>query len=217
VKVSWVFDVVSPFSYLSLQQLSRLPQATSIEYVPVLFAGLLDHFGQLGPAEITSKRKFTYRFLLWRARKMGIAMRMPPAHPFNPLSALRLIIAAGCDRRAVETVIDAVYRDGQDMTESDVIARLAQQLDITDPQAALTAPAVKQRLRDNTDWAISHGVFGVPSFVIGEQVFWGHDSFDMVLDYLRDPATFDDAQMRAADTLPIGVARAKASDPTPRA
>jgi 2-hydroxychromene-2-carboxylate isomerase len=217
VKVSWVFDVVSPFSYLSLRQLSRLPQAASIEYVPVLFAGILDHFGQLGNAEIASKRRFTYRFVLWRARRMGITMRMPPAHPFNPLPALRLIIAAGGNRRAVETVMDAVYLDGQDVAESDVIARLAHKLDITDPRAALSAPAVKQRLRDNTDWAIAHGVFGVPTFVIGGQIFWGHDTFDMVLDYLHDPAPFEDAQMRAADTLPIGVARAKASKVTPRA
>ena len=83
VKVSWVFDVISPFAYLAFPQLSRLPAHVSVEFVPVLFAGLLQHFGQLGPAEIPSKRRFTYRFALWRARQLGLPMRMPPAHPFN--------------------------------------------------------------------------------------------------------------------------------------
>jgi len=109
VRVSWVFDVISPFAYLAFPQLSRLPAHVSVGFVPVLFAGLLQHFGQLGPAEIPSKRRFTYRFVLWRARQLGLPMRMPPAHPFNPLPALRLIIAAGSDRRAAGTVLDAVF------------------------------------------------------------------------------------------------------------
>src|SRR5256886_11848213 len=102
VKVSWVFDVISPFAYLAFPQLSRLPAHVDVEFVPVLLAGLLRHFGQLGPAEIPSKRRFTYRFALWRARQLGLPMRMPPAHPLNPLAALRLIIAAGSDRRAAD-------------------------------------------------------------------------------------------------------------------
>src|SRR5207253_848663 len=88
------------FSYLAFPRLVELPPHVQLECVPVLLAGLLKHFGQAGPAEIPSKRRFTYRFVIWRARSMGIPMRMPPAHPFNPLSALRLIIAAGAgDRR----------------------------------------------------------------------------------------------------------------------
>ena len=87
MNVCWLFDVISPFSYLSLKQLDRLPQDAKVEFVPVLFAGLLNHYGQIGNAEIASKRRSTYRFALWRARKMGIEMRLPPAHPFDPLIA----------------------------------------------------------------------------------------------------------------------------------
>src|ERR1700704_2591824 len=137
VKVSWVFDVISPFAYLAFPQLSRLPAHVSVGFVPVLFPGLLQNFGHLGPAEIPSKRPFTYRFVLWRARQLGLPMRMPPAHPFNPLPALRLIIAAGSDRRAAGTVLDAVYRDGRDVADPGVIAGLARELGVADVQAAL--------------------------------------------------------------------------------
>src|SRR5882672_3789502 len=103
MKISWVFDLISPYSYLGLTQLSRLPAGTDVELVPALFGVMLNHHGQIGPAEIDSKRRFTYRFMVWRARQMAVPFKMPPPHPFNPLSAMRLVIAAGLDRRAVQT------------------------------------------------------------------------------------------------------------------
>jgi 2-hydroxychromene-2-carboxylate isomerase len=205
VKASWVFDVISPFAYLAFPQLVRLPEHVALEYVPVLLAGLLEHFGQLGPAEIPSKRRFTYRFVLWRARRLGMPMRLPPAHPFNPLAALRLIIAAGSDRRSVGVALDAVFRDGRDVADPAVIAELAGVLGV-DPQA-LQSPVVKQRLRDNTSWASGLGIFGVPTLVVDGELFWGHDAFDMALNYLADPQSFADREMRAVDTLPVGVSR----------
>jgi 2-hydroxychromene-2-carboxylate isomerase len=213
VKVAWVFDVISPFAYLGLKQMHELPARVELEYKPVLLAGLLAHHGQLGPAEMPTKRRFTYRFALWRSRRMGIKMQMPPAHPFNPLAALRLIIAAGCSVPAVELVFDAIFEHGLDATDPKVIERLGEDLGIKDPMAAINDATVKQALRHNTDWAIGKGIFGVPTFVVGEEIFWGHDAFEMLLGYLRDPAAFDDQQMRALDTLPIGVRRPEAPRP----
>ncbi|HUO19613.1 MAG TPA: 2-hydroxychromene-2-carboxylate isomerase [Steroidobacteraceae bacterium] len=209
VTASWVFDCLSPFAYLGFRDLERLPAHVELRYVPVLLAPLLGHFGQKGPAEIPSKRTFTYRFVLWRARTLGLPMRFPPVHPFNPLAALRLIVAAGSDRRAVGAVLDAVFRDGRDLTDAAVIADLARTLGVAEPERAVSDPAVKQRLRENTDWAIARGVFGVPTLVIGEELFWGHDAFGMALDYLADPAAFQSPQMRAVERLPVGVERAR--------
>jgi 2-hydroxychromene-2-carboxylate isomerase len=209
IRVSWVFDVISPFAYLAFQRLSQLPANVQLEFVPVLLAGLLTHFGQIGPAEIPSKRRFTYRFVLWRARRLGLPLRMPPTHPFNPLAALRLVIAAGSDQRAVATVLDAVFRDGRDVSDPAVIAELAGTLGVADPQTTLADAGIKQRLRENTDWAISRGIFGVPTLVVGEEFFWGHDATDMALDYLARPQAFQDAAMLAADSLPVGAARRK--------
>jgi 2-hydroxychromene-2-carboxylate isomerase len=187
-KVFWVFDVISPFAYLELKQLSELPKDLQVEFVPVLFAGLLNHHGQIGPAEI-------------------VPMRFPPAHPFNPLAALRLIIAAGNTRHAVERVFDAVFAEGKDVADSAVIASLAAELGVKDPEVSLGATELKQKLRDNTDWAIERGVFGVPTLLIGNEAFWGHDAFEMALDYLRDPQAFASPEMQAAESLPYGSVR----------
>jgi 2-hydroxychromene-2-carboxylate isomerase len=206
-RVVWVYDVLSPFAYLSLPRLKEFTGSVTLEARPVLLGALLDHFGQRGPAEISAKRRFTYRFALWRARRLKMPMRFPPAHPFNPLAALRLIIAAGSSLRAAETTLNAVFRDGRDLSDPKVIGELAVELGVPDPQAQLADPAVKARLRENTEWAIAHGVFGVPTLVIGEEIFWGHDALDMALDYLKDPEAFRDAQMRAIETLPVGIER----------
>jgi 2-hydroxychromene-2-carboxylate isomerase len=207
VAVSWVFDVVSPFAYLAFPRLASLPAGVRLEFVPVLLAGLLNHFGQVGPGEIPSKRRFTYRFVVWRARRLGLPLRMPPTHPFNPLAALRLIIAAGSSAQAVRLVLDTVFRDGRDVSDPAVIAELAQQLGVADPRSTLADPLIKQRLRENTEWASARGIFGVPTLVIGAEFFWGHDAADMALEYLAAPEAFGDAQMRAIESLPIGAER----------
>jgi 2-hydroxychromene-2-carboxylate isomerase len=206
-KLSWVFDVISPFAYLAFKQLPALPKGVEIEFVPILFAGLLNHHGQIGNAEIVPKRRFTYRFSVWRAQKMGIPMRYPPAHPFNPLAALRLILAAGNTHHAIERVFNAVFKEGRDVADPAVIAALATELGVKNPATALAAPELKQKLRDNTNWAIERGVFGVPTLLIGDEAFWGHDAFDMALDYLRDPEAFESPEMQRVASLPYGSVR----------
>src|ERR1700748_950920 len=103
MKIAWVFDLISPYAYLGLKQLSQLSPGVEVELVPALFGVVLNHHGQIGPAEIDSKRRFTDGFVLWGARKLGVPFKMPPAHPFNPLSPMRLLVAAGVDRNTVQT------------------------------------------------------------------------------------------------------------------
>jgi 2-hydroxychromene-2-carboxylate isomerase len=205
--IIWVYDVISPFAYLALPRLKEFAPYGTLEARPVLLAGLLNHFGQLGPAEIASKRRFTYRFALWRARHLGLTLRLPPAHPFNPLGALRLAIAAGSTVEAATTLLQAVFRDGRDLSAPAVLEELGHALGVREVAGHLGDPQVKAQLRANTDWAISEGVFGVPTVCIEREFFWGQDAIDMALDYLKDPAPFEDEAMRAIEALPVGVRR----------
>ncbi|MBP6368625.1 MAG: DsbA family protein, partial [Burkholderiales bacterium] len=110
--VDWYFDFVSPFAYLQSERLASLPPRVSIRFRPVLFAGLLNANGQKGPAEITAKRTFSYRFVVWQARKLGIPLKFPHEHPFNPLPLLRLAIACDCAPDAVHRIFRFVWKDG---------------------------------------------------------------------------------------------------------
>ena len=172
-------------------------------YKPVLLAGLLEHWGQKGPAEVPVKRRWTYRWCTWWARELGIPFRFPAAHPFNPLPHLRLAFAAGCTAEAVRRIFDAVWTTGADATQG--FPALCKELNIE--QAALSNPQIKDALRKNTEEAAARGVFGVPSFVADGEVFWGADSVDFVKAFLAEPAVLRNEEMRRLDALPVAAAR----------
>jgi DSBA-like thioredoxin domain len=97
--ITFYLDFISPYAYLAFERLPIALQGLSyqVTYKPVLFAALLNHHGQLGPAEIAPKRTWTYRQMLWLAREHGVPMQAPASHPFNPLALLRLAVACGKD------------------------------------------------------------------------------------------------------------------------
>ena len=103
-KATWYFDFISPFAYLQLARFTELPKNLDINLRPVLFGSLLKHWGQLGPAEIPPKRRFVYRFFKWNADRLGLPFIMPPSHPYNPLPALRLCVAAGSQIHQVKEI-----------------------------------------------------------------------------------------------------------------
>jgi 2-hydroxychromene-2-carboxylate isomerase len=203
--VTWYFDFISPYSYLGLHALERLPAGTDLRQQPVLFAGLLKHWGQKGPAEIPPKRVWTYRSCIWLAKHNNVPFRMPAAHPFNSLPYLRLSIAAGNSAAAVQAIFEALWTTGVDPADPSVIAALAQSLGVH--RERLADSSVKNSLREATARAAQRGVFGVPSFCIDEQVFWGSDAVDFAAAYLTDPSILATDEIRNADALPIGASR----------
>ncbi len=205
--VQWYFDFISPFAYLQSERLDVLPTGTQIEFKPILFAGLLNHWGHKGPAEIPAKRRFTYRQALWIARRDGIQLRMPPAHPFNPLAALRLAIALGCEPEVIHAIFRFIWRDGNRPDDPSSWRELVGRLGIADADERVARNTVKRMLRTNTEEAVAAGVFGVPTIQAGQELFWGYDMTAMAAAYIADPEAFDDTEMQRAGTLPLGVER----------
>ena len=202
---TWYFDFVSPFAYICLHRLKELPPDLAIEYRPVLFAGLLNHWGQKGPAELPSKRRYTYRWSHWWAQSLGIPLRYPAAHPFNPLHHLRLAIACGSQPEAVRRIFDAIWTGGQDAADNRGFSALCKDLGINPED--LENPEVKNTLRKNTEEAVTRGVFGVPTFEIDGELFWGADSIGFLKDFLENPSVIKNQEMQRLDGLPVAAAR----------
>jgi len=207
MRLRWYFDFVSPYSYLHWQKVKRLAQFAQVQAVPIAFGAVLHHLGHLGPAEIPAKRRFMYRDLLWTAAQEGVALRFPPAHPFNPLPALRLCIAAGSTPAAVDAIFDAIWRDGLALDEPARLSPLAARLGVSEPETAVTAPEVKEALRRNTDSAITAGVFGVPTLAIDNELFWGNDAHSLMVAVLDDPSLLQRTQWQQVLTLPVAAHR----------
>ena len=190
-QLSFHFDVVSPYAYLAFE---ALPQALAgcshvVDYRPLLFAGLLKHWGQKGPVEIEPKREWTWRHVAWLARVHGIPFSAPRTHPFNPLALLRLALACAAagelpNRLVVEAVLRHVWRaDGADALDAARLQALTAELNpVRDPAGA----DVKRELRALTEAAIAAGVFGVPTIVADGRIYWGLDSLSMLAAHLRD-------------------------------
>jgi 2-hydroxychromene-2-carboxylate isomerase len=203
----WYFDFVSPFSYLQCEQLPRLERSIRVRYRPVLFAALLKANGHRGPAEIPAKRRFTYRFVIWEARRLGIALKFPAAHPFNPLPLLRLAIAADCTPEAIRCIFRFVWRDGRLGDLPIEWAELEAGLGLPDAVARIADAEVKDALRRNTDEAIARGVFGVPTLAIGDELFWGADATGMAADYVSNGCRYTDPEMERVASLPVAAER----------
>ena len=199
--VDWYFDFVSPYSYIALHRLKELSHP--VNHKPVLFAGLLNHWGQKGPAEIPAKRKWTYRWCTWWAKSLGIPFRFPAEHPFNPLAHLRLALACDSRPEAVKRIFESIWMSGEHANDPARFSRLCSELGVAEARLS----EVKDPLRANTEEAAARGVFGVPSFVIDGEVFWGADAIEFVNAYLKDSAVLRNDEMRRVDALPIGVAR----------
>ena len=211
-QITFYLDFISPYAYLAFERLPVVLQGLSYQvvYKPVLFAALLKHHGQLGPAEIPGKREWTYRQVLWLAREHGIALDMPSSHPFNPLQLLRLATDCGAqnlpNRWVCETVFRHVWQGGADALSADRVAHLEEALA---PQRRHDADAAKQALREHTDAAIARGVFGVPTFELDGHVLWGQDALPMLAAALRGDPWIGGEQWSAAAAVPMGVSRSR--------
>jgi 2-hydroxychromene-2-carboxylate isomerase len=203
----WYFDFVSPFSYLQCEQLAALGPKLRVHYKPVLFAGLLKAHDHKGPAEIPAKRRFTYRFVVWQARRLGIPLKFPAMHPFNPLPLLRLALVADCEPEAVRSIFRFVWRDGRMGDLPIEWAELMSELGLHGAETRMAAPEIKEALRRNTDEAVARGVFGVPTLAIGEELFWGADATAMAVDYVAQGCAYDDPEMQRVAELPVGAER----------
>jgi 2-hydroxychromene-2-carboxylate isomerase len=205
----WYFDFISPFAYLQSERLATLGPRVELRYRPVLFAALLGANDHKGPAEIPAKRAFTYRFVVWQAKQLGITLKFPPEHPFNPLPLLRLALACDCAPNAVHRIFRFVWRDGRLPDLPIEWAELTGELGLRDAQDRIAAADVKEALRHNTDEAIARGVFGVPTLAIGSELFWGADATAMAADYVAAGCRFEDPEYARVTHLPVGAARAQ--------
>ena len=201
------FDVVSPWSYLADALLRREPLPVPLQPRPVLFAGLLKHFDHKGPAEIERKRVSTYELATWTAQQLDIPFLMPSVHPFNPIRYLRLLIASGCEPRAISAMFETIYTCGEDPASDGVWEAVLERLGLEHTPPQIESPEVKNVLRNNTELAAAQGVFGVPTITIEDRLFWGVDSLPMLRAYLRGDPAFNSSAMRATRSVREGVRR----------
>lgn len=208
------FDYISPYAYLGWTQIHALAarHGRDVEPVPVLFAGLLGAHGTIGPAEIPAKRRYLFVDALRTAHRLGVPLAPPPAHPFNPLLALRvssLPMPAARRRALIDALYAATWGGGTGVTDPANVARLATSVGL-DGEALLaeaSTAAAKEFVRRQTDEALAAGAFGIPTIQVDGELFWGYDSFANLEAFLAGDGKIDAALTARWEALPAAAMR----------
>lgn len=205
------FDYVSPYSYLALTRVEAFAADHDVEWElrPVFYAALLDAAGLDGPAEIPVKRRYTIRDVMRSAELSGVPLVGPPEHPFRSLEALRatalflhrpevLALAVG--------LAHAAWGEGRDLTRIETITDVVEStgLDASALAERAGAPEAKRALSDLTADAIRQGVFGVPTFGLDGELFWGHDRLEHLAARLEGRLVVDERAIDAVLSRPRG-------------
>lgn len=183
--VEFLFDYASPFAYLSSETLARKLPGIAIDYRPIYLRGL-EMFSQ-GLPYIANKAMYVVRDYLRCAEHEGIETRIPSVFPINGLYAVRGALVAMEQGRFADyhpTMFRAAFREDRNISSKDVVVEIMKELGID--AARIDAPDLKEKLRADTSAAEARGVFGVPSFFAGDELFWGHDRLDYVFRAARD-------------------------------
>jgi 2-hydroxychromene-2-carboxylate isomerase len=201
-RLSFYFDYISHNAYVAFTQLPELVARHGIEIdlVPVLFAGLLNAHGQLGPAEIPAKARWMGRDVIRKAKRLGLPLRAPASHPFNPLLALRassLSLSPEERHALVAALFDATWAESKDVSDPAVVRQAATRAGLDGASVVKRASddEAKHALRAQTEGAVAAGVFGIPSMRVDDVVFWGYDDFPNLDLYLGGNETVTDADM----------------------
>jgi len=206
------FDYLSPYAYLAWTQVHAL--GVEVEPHPILFAALLDANGTRGPAEVPARRRYIVRDVARIAHRFGVPIVAPPAHPFNPLLALR--VTALATREQQRPLIDALYRatwaTGEGITDPAVVQRIASEVGLPgDAVDQAQQPAIKTRIRANSEDAIARGMFGVPTMLVDDQMFWGCDSLPHLAYYLAHGDVVSAEMIETWEHLPAQAVRTRAN------
>jgi 2-hydroxychromene-2-carboxylate isomerase len=182
-------DFVSPYAYLAWTQLPRIAarHGYAVQPTPVLFAALLDAHGTIGPAEVPARRRYLITDVARKAHAFAVPIAAPFAHPFNPLLALRIAslpMPDGERARVIDVLYRAAWVERRDVTQAAVVA-VALRAAGLDPALVDRAADAKDLVRAQTTEAIALGVFGVPTMVVDDELFWGTDSLGDLEQFLQ--------------------------------
>ena len=187
--VEFLFDVGSPYTYLAYHQLPKIAAEKDAEVIwrPMLLGGVFQATGNHSPIEIPAKGRYSLIDLQRWAAHFGVPLTMNPNFPLNTLQLMRGAVAYQLRgeaefQRYLAPMFGAMFERPRNLGQAEQVTAVLQEngLDAAEFPALISEPAVKDQLKRNTEEAVARGVFGAPTFFVGEQMFWGQDRLDFV-------------------------------------
>ena len=192
-QVEFLFDFGSPTAYLAYTQLPALAAARGAQIVwrPILLGGIHKASGNASPATVPAKARWMFGDMSRWAQRYGVAFQMNPHFPINTMSLMRGAVGVqmhmpGQFLHYVDTMFRAMWAQPRNMGDAQEIAAVLREakLDADQIFALAAEPAVKDQLKRNSEEAVERGVFGAPTFFVGNEMFFGQDRLEFVAEAL---------------------------------
>ena len=182
------FDFISPYSFLAHKEIIKIEKKNSvkIKYKPILLGGLHNLHGIKAPAFIPAKAKHMVRDCKLIAEKNKIKFKFNSYFPIRSLNLMRGVLVAEEDNYKsyyVDSIFNSIWQDGLNMNDENIIQKVLKNLNVN-PKTFLLRSAsssIKDLLRKKTNEAYEKGIFGAPSFVANNKIFWGQDRIEFAL------------------------------------
>ena len=182
------FDFVSPYSFIAHKEIKKLEKKYSInvKYKAILLGGLHNLHGIKAPAFIPSKARFMIRDCKMVSEKRNIKFKFNSYFPIKSLDLMRGVFIAEEDdykKYYIDCIFDSIWKDGLNMNDQNIIEKILKNMEIN-PKTfflRLNSQNIKENLRKNTSEAFGKGIFGAPTFVSNNKIFWGQDRIEFVL------------------------------------
>ena len=182
------FDFISPYSFLAHKQIRKIEKenAVKIKYMPIFLGGLHNLTGIKAPGFIPIKAKYMIKDCKLWAEKYDIIFKFNNYFPIKTLDLMRCVLVAEKKNFAqsfINKVFDAIWKDGLNLNDNIIVEKLLKNLGINPKTFLMEAvdPKIKNELKKRTDDAYKKGIFGTPSFIVNNKIFWGQDRLEFVL------------------------------------
>jgi 2-hydroxychromene-2-carboxylate isomerase len=182
------FDFASPYSYLAHKQIRNIEYQHNIKinYMPILLGGLLNLAEIKAAAFIPSKAKFMIKDCKLFAKKLNIKFKFNSYFPIQSLNLMRGVLIARKENKTslyIDKFFDACWKDGLNLNDQKIVDKILEDLNfnLKTYKLKISEQKIKDELIKRTKDAFLKGVFGAPSFIINNKMFWGQDRLEFVL------------------------------------
>ena len=182
------FDFISPYSFLAHKQIRKLEKKNSIKikYKPILLGGLHNLHNIKAPAFIPAKAKFMIRDCKMIAEKNGVKFKFNSYFPIKTVNLMRGVFIAEEDdfkNFYIDNMFDSIWQNGFNMNDQNIVDKILKNIQVNPKTFFLrsTTQNIKEKLKNNTNEAYEKGIFGAPTFLINNKIFWGQDRLEFVI------------------------------------
>ena len=189
--VTFCFDFGSPYSYLAYNNLNSIREAGGeVAIMPVLLGGIFKATGNQPPATVQKKGEYMFKDINRWSKKLGIPFKMNPYFPILTVPHMRGAVLAQRENileKYMQVMFEAIWVKAMNLNDQEILSNIAEKSGIDPNQFAeeISSDEIKNKLRENTEFAISKGAFGVPTYYLDDEMFWGIDSVKFLLDGLK--------------------------------